>query len=227
MSFQLVCQNCGSVSGPSVGICPFCKSILTSRTAGEYESALLIHKNYAKGNLPTALSLARKIYEIKPEQRLNVHFLLTYTKILIDVEAPSSQIKSILNEAFLLAPHEQEVLDYIELVDLWGRLKRGTDSDAAESVLKLIHRSPKNPHAYFILGTHYYWAVSGPLSAIPYLESCLRLAPSHLRAWGCLGAIYKKIGNSPLAKQAFQKCLEIEMDPNMRQLFEKELSSVS
>jgi hypothetical protein len=47
----------------------------------------------------------------------------------------------------------------------------------------------------------------------------VRLHPNFLRAWGCLGAIYKKLGNAQLAQMAFQKCAAIETNQNMKNFF--------
>lgn len=224
MSFSMVCPNCGSPSSPSVGVCPFCKTLLSS--AEKPSANATVSKVYATGNLPLALSLARQVYENEATARKNAAFLVLYAKILIESEAPTSQVQGILGEAFLLEPENREVLDYMELLKLRYGLKRGV-GDASEVLLKnLVRRSPHNVHALFILGTHMFWEDGQALAAIPYLESCVRLAPNFLRAWGCLGAIYKKMGNAPLAQQAFRKCLELETEPSMQQFFQQQLASL-
>lgn len=73
--------------------------------------------------------------------------------------------------------------------------------------------------AHFILGTRLFWVDGESVMAIPHLETCVRLHPSFLRAWGCLGAIYKKLGNTQLAKMAFEKCAGIETNSTMKEYF--------
>jgi cytochrome c-type biogenesis protein CcmH/NrfG len=63
--------------------------------------------------------------------------------------------------------------------------------------------------------------------AIPYLESCVRLAPQLLRAWGCLGAIYRELGNKTLAVRAFQKCVELEREGKMKAFFNEQVAALN
>jgi cytochrome c-type biogenesis protein CcmH/NrfG len=110
-------------------------------------------------------------------------------------------------------------LDYLEILEAKNCLKKGIN-DAGEVMLKnVLRRSPKNVHAHFLLGTHLFWVDSESPMAIPHLETCVRLQPYFLRAWGCLGAIYKKMGNAQLAQMAFNKCASIETNPSMREFF--------
>ncbi|MSP19165.1 MAG: hypothetical protein EXR74_06295 [Bdellovibrionales bacterium] len=125
-------------------------------------------------------------------------------------------------EAHLATPENVDVIDYMEIVEARNNLKKGLN-DIGEIALKnLLRRSPKNIHAHFILGTHLFWKDSESTMAIPHLETCVRLHPNFLRAWGCLGAIYKKMGNAQLAQMAFQKCAAIETNQSMKEFFEKQ-----
>lgn len=226
MSFGIICPNCGSPSSPSVGVCPFCKTVLAQSTHAANSQNATVSNVYASGNLPFALSLAKKVYDGEPQARKNPEFLLLYAKILLESEAPSSQVQGILGEAFLLAPNNQDVLDYMELLKLRYGLKQGI-GDASEVLLRnLVRRSPNNVHALFILGTHMFWEDGQAVAAIPFLENCVRLSPNFLRAWGCLGAIYKKIGNGPLAEKAFRKCMDLESDPSMKEFFKSQLAGL-
>jgi tetratricopeptide (TPR) repeat protein len=209
-----------------MGVCPFCKSILGAEKSFSMQPSVTVGKVYADGNLPLAMALAKKVHLSDAEAQKNVKFLLLYTKILLDSEASSSQIKVVLNEAFLLAPADKDVLDYMDIVELRSQLKKGINDSAEVELRNLVRRSPGNVHGHFILGTHIFWMDEQPLSALLHLETCVRLAPNFLRAWGCLGAIYKKIGNVPFALSAFKRCLEIEKDPYMIDFFKKELEDL-
>jgi len=128
----------------------------------------------------------------------------------------------VLAEAHLAAPENTELTDYLEIVEAKNNLKKGLN-DTGEMMLKnLLRRSPNNLHAHFILGTHLFWADNESTMVIPHLETCVRLHPNFLRAWGCLGAIYKKMGNGQLAQMAFQKYVTIETNQGMKEFFEKQ-----
>ena len=218
MNFNIICSGCGASSGPSVGICPFCKTVMTSKKSKTSAQESTIQAHYAKGRLDLALALANKMYS-NPASKEDVGFLLLFAKILIDTEAPTSHIKSILAEAHLAAPDNTEVLEYIDLMDAKGFLKKGIDDPGELMLQSLLRRSPNNIHALFLMGTHLFWEEESPALALPYLETCVRLSPTFLRAWGCLGVIYQKIKNPQLASRAFAKCAELEMDPTLKAYF--------
>lgn len=177
-----------------MGVCPFCKTILTSPNQKGSEQKNSISRIYASGRLDLALELARKFYQTE-EAKKDFGFLLLYAKILIDIEGPTSHIKSTLMEAHLLAPENQEALDYIELIEEKRNLKKSLNDSGEVQIRNLIRRSPNNVHAYFLIGTHLFWTDEQPEMAIPYIENCVRLSPNFLRAWSHLGAIYLKLGN--------------------------------
>ena len=35
MNFEIACSNCGAISSPVVGVCPFCKSVMTKLADGK------------------------------------------------------------------------------------------------------------------------------------------------------------------------------------------------
>ncbi|WP_413287926.1 tetratricopeptide repeat protein [Bdellovibrio sp. HCB337] len=219
MSFELICSGCGAMSGPSVGICPFCKTVMASSDDKNSIQKSSIIKTYESGRLDQALSLAKKLYTNDEDSKKDADFLLLYAKILLDTEGPTSLIKGLLTEAHLLAPTHRDVLDYIELIEGKSHLKQGLN-DSGEVLLKnLIRRSPQNIHAHFLLGTHLFWSEGQSQMAVPHLETCVRLSPNFLRAWGCLGVIYKKLGNAQLANRAFQKCADLELNSDMKTFF--------
>ncbi len=226
MSFQLICSGCGAPSGPSVGICPFCKTVMTSSRGKNLDQENSIVQLHEKGRLDLALTLAKKIYANDLESKKDVGFLLLYAKILIDTQGPTSLIKGVLSEAYLVSPNNTDVLDYLDLIEASGHLRKGSQDSGEVQIKNLIRRSPNNVHAHFILGTHLFWVEEQPQMAIPYLETCVRLSPNFLRAWGCLGAIYKKLGNAQLAGRAFHKCAELETDTTMKEYFKQQIGSV-
>lgn len=221
MSFQLICTGCGAASGPSVGICPFCKTVMTSPGDKNFEQENSVTQLYEKGRVDLALSLAKKMFSGDPESKKDVRFLVLYAKILLDTEGPTSLIKSILAEAHLIEPTNQDILDYLDLMEARGYLKKGINDPGEVQLRNLIRRSPNNLHAHFLLGSHLFWIDEQLQMAIPHLETCVRLSPNFLRAWGCLGAIYKKMGNPQLAMRAFQKCAELESDSEMKEYFQQ------
>lgn len=221
MSFEIVCSGCGAMSGPSVGVCPFCKTLMKS-VGGEGSAGASIQKVYEEGKLDTALDLAKKMYA-EEKSKKDPRFLILFAKILIDTEGPSSMIRSVLAEAHLLDPQNPEVLDYMEMMEAKYNLKKGLNDAAEVQLKKLLRRTPKNYHLLFILGSHIFWIDGAPAAAVHYLEECVRLSPNYLRAWGCLGAIYKKLGNEPMAARAFQKCIQLENDPKMKEFFQSQL----
>ncbi|MDZ4083715.1 MAG: hypothetical protein U1E10_12310 [Bdellovibrionales bacterium] len=219
MSFEQVCSGCGATSGPSVGICPFCKTLMTSSSDGNSLQEKSIAQLYEKGRLDLALVLAKKLYTEDPASKKDIGFLMLFAKILIDTEGPSSLTKGVLSEAHLLDPSNQDVMDYLELMEIKTYLKKGHNDTGEVQLKNLIRRSPGNTHAHFLLGTHLFWTDEQPQMAIPHLEICVRQSPNFLRAWGCLGAVYKKLGNSQLAMRAFQKCAELETESKMKEYF--------
>lgn len=225
MSFDLVCPQCGAPSSPSVGICPFCKAVLSHSDKSENPSYDLLQSYYQKGRLEAALDLGSRMLKAEAKLSQNLEFVFTFFKILIESEAPMSQMRSLIAEAMLYHPHDPTLVDFLELLEARRNLKKGINDQGEVLLRALIRRSPQNLHAHFILGAHLFWTESEPTQAIPHLETCVRLHPHFLRAWGCLGAIYKNLGNQQLAQMAFRKCLEIETEPKMRELFEAELKS--
>jgi tetratricopeptide (TPR) repeat protein len=226
MSFELICRGCGATSGPSVGLCPFCKSVMISPNDKNSEQENSIQQLYQKGRLSLALSLAKKMYSDNLESKKDVGFLLLYAKILLETEGPTSLIKGTLSEAHLTDPSNKDILEYLDLIEAKGYLKKGINDNGEAQLTNILRRSPNNIHAHFLLGTHLFWIEDQSQMAIPHLEACVRLSPNFLRAWGCLGAIYKKMGNPQLAQRAFQKCAELESDTNMIEYFRQQATSI-
>lgn len=222
MSFDTICKGCGASSGPSVGVCPYCKTVMAGPAVTENITLGAFNRMYLEGKLDAALRFGNGLYKSKPELKTDLPFIMTYVKVLIETEAPSSQMRALLAEAQLANPQDAGLLDYFEIVEAKNYLKKGAN-DPGEIMLKsIIRRSPQNVHAHFLLGTHWFWSEKDAVGAIPHLETCVRLHPNFLRAWGCLGAVYQKMGNKPLAQQAFRKCAALETNLKMKEFFEQQ-----
>lgn len=225
VSFDIVCSGCGAPSSPSVGVCPFCKTVMAKADGESSPTSEALSRLYQEGNLVGALNLATGMLKAKPELSQDLSFALCYAKILIEAEGPSSRIRSVLGEAHISAPQNPEILDYLEIIEAKNLFKKGANDPGESALRKLLRRSPTNVHAHFLLGTHLFWVENDLTGAIPHLETCVRLHSNFLRAWGCLGAIYKKLGNAQLAQTAFRKCASLETNPAMREFFLKESSA--
>ncbi|MCO5144486.1 MAG: hypothetical protein M9962_15515 [Oligoflexia bacterium] len=226
MSFSIQCDNCGAPSGPSVGVCPYCKSIFSSKKSKENPTIANIKSLFEKGDLNRALSLATLAEKNKPELVESASFGLIYAKILLETEAPSSKIKSILQKALMANPESQDLMDYLEILDAKGKLRHNKEDSGELELKNLLRRSPKNTHALFILGSHLFWVENDIRTALIYLEGAVKERPNFLRANACLASLYKKMGAVPKAKKLFQKCLTMEDNPEMKDFFRKLIADI-
>lgn len=221
MSFDLVCGTCGAKSGPSVGVCPFCKSVLSPPHGEEDVTLSAVTKLYVAGKLEKALALATALFKEKPELESDANACLVFAKILLETEAPKSRIRALLTKVYIRFPENADVHEYLDLLDATDQLRKGV-GDPGETALKnLLRRNPNNVHAMFLLGSHYFWSDKEPDLALHYLQKCVVLRPNMLRAWACLGMVYKSQGHEELAARAFRKCLELETQPEMIAYFKK------
>ena len=67
MSFETVCSRCGAPSSPSVGICPFCKNVMTTKKGKDAPTITKIRALFDAGDIEKALLLARLTEEKKPK----------------------------------------------------------------------------------------------------------------------------------------------------------------
>lgn len=220
MSFEIQCQNCGALSSPSVGICPYCKAVLSGPGAGD-PTFKNIKALYEKGDLNNALSLAATIEKESPESLEKPEFVLLYSKILFEAEAPSSKLRALLQKAQLKYPENQEILEYLELVIAKGNLSHGKNDSGELSLKNILMRSPSNVHAAFLLGSHLFWVEKDPKAGLIFLEKCVKVRPNFLRALACLATVYRKIGAEAQAVRLYKRCVELESDQGMKALFVK------
>jgi len=221
MSFEIICENCAAPSSPSVGLCPYCKAIMTTEESKKLPAFSKLKTLYKEGKSSSALFLAKTVLEQDKKYSEDPSVLLICAKIMIETEGPNSKVKSLLARAYVMEPENGEISDYMELVDAKYEMSRGNKTHGREMLTKILRRSPNHVHAHFLLGAHLYWDNSDPYAAIPHLEKCLILHPNFLRAWACLATIARKIGNTSLAERALRRCLELESGGSMKQYFEK------
>lgn len=220
MSFEIVCNSCGAPSSPSVGICPFCKSVMSPKKAGKDSPTITRIKTlYNEGKMAQALSLVKMAESSKPKLLGNANFILLYVKILIEVDGPSSKIKSLIGQALLDHPDHPELLEYMEVIDARSKLFHGKDDAGELELANLLRRSPNNVHALFLLGSHLFWIEKQTQRPIRLLEQCHRLRPNFLRANACLGALYKSMGLDAQAARIFRICAKLETDKEMKAYF--------
>jgi tetratricopeptide (TPR) repeat protein len=206
-------------------VCPFCKTTLSGLARKEDSTVTSIRRLYSDGRIDKALVLATVLEREKPKILENVGFLLLYAKILLETEGTTSKIRNLLTKAFLLDSENQEASEYLEIIEAKTQLKKGRN-DIGELALKnIIRRSPKNEHALFLLGAHLFWTEGLTSEPIKLLERCLAVRPNFLRAWACLGTIYKQIGHSSLAIRAFRRCSALETNQRMKSYFKEMIES--
>ena len=219
MNFDIVCTNCGAPSSPTVGVCPYCKSVMTSGLEKNIPVVADIKKYFAEGQIERALSLAKALEAQKPESLKSKELALLYAEILFEAESPSTKIRSLLDQSLIEHPSDPELLEYLEVAEAESNLSRQKDAEAEVALANVIRRSPENVYALFLLGSHLFWAKNDAQGALRYLEQCVRLRPNFFRAKGCLCAVYKFLKMNEPARKLCQDCAAKVSDPVMKQLF--------
>jgi Flp pilus assembly protein TadD len=227
MSFEIQCSKCGALSSPSVGTCPFCKSVFEPAGQSAGGTSVELVKLYAEGKVERALQLFTATRAQTPDLDKDPGLLLLGAKILLETEGPLGTIKTVLMKGHLVAPENTEIVDYLELTDAKEKLDIGSGGLAEQALKNLVRRSPKNPHALFLLGSHLFWSKKETEISARYLQTCVSCRPTFLRAWACLGAIYRTIGHADLAENAFRKCLALESNPRMIAYFQSLISKTA
>ena len=219
MNFDIVCANCGAPSSPAIGVCPYCKAVMTTEVEKKTPAIGSIKKYFNDGQLERALSLAKALETQNPDSLKSKEFVLLYTQILLEAEGPSTKIKSLLNKALIDNPSDPQLLEYLEVAEAESNLSREKD-DAGEIVLTdIIRRSPENVHALCLLGSHLFWAEKDAQRALRYLEQCVRIRPNFFRAKACLAAVYKALKMDDLAVRFCNECASKASDPEMKKFF--------
>ncbi len=167
-------------------------------------------QSYTSGDLDLAVVQVNQLLEKKDELIEDTELLLLTVKVLMETEAPRTRVATLLAEAMMKHPKNEQIKLYYKIHQAKNNL-RSQAFDEAEMVLRNVLKiDPKNVHANFILGAHVFWEEDKPQEAIKCLEACVRENPKFKRAWGCLSAAYEKIGNKHLAKHALDKFKSLE-----------------
>lgn len=219
MSFDIICTNCGAPSSPAIGVCPYCKSVMTTEAEKKIPAIANIKKSFNDGQLGRALSLAKALEMQKPDSLKSKEFVLLYTQILLESEGPSTKIKSLLNHALIDNPSDPQLLEYLEVAEAESNLSREKDDAGEISLSNIIRRSPENTHALFLLGSHLFWVEKDAQRALRYLEQCVRIRPNFFRAKACLAAAYKALKMDDLAVLFCNECASKTSDPEMKRFF--------
>lgn len=227
MSFELICESCGAASGPSVGICPFCKSVLVSETSKKASPALRRLKTlFSEGKMEEAALIAREALKSKEELSENVEILSICTQILFEVEAPSSQLKGVLAKASLIAPEHKGIQELMKLVQAKSAISYGNPEEGKKMLESILKSNPGNPHALFLLATYVNSKENDPVLAVVYLERALKSRPNFLRAWACLASISARMDKTHMAETALLKAISLETNKNMKDFFRRLLNEV-
>ena len=227
MNFEIICQNCGAPSSPVIGVCPYCKSVMTTEAEKKTPAITSIKKFFNEGQLEQALSLANALEMQKPDSLKNVNFVLLYAQILIEADAPSSKTKSLLNQALIDNPSDPRLLEYLEVVEAESNLSHDKNDAAETALTNIVRRSPENVHALFLLGSHLFWVEKDAQRALRYLEQSVRLRPNFIKAKACLAAVYKELNRNDLAAKLFNECAAKTSDSKMKEIFASFANSAS
>jgi len=226
MSFNIECNSCGATSGPSVGICPFCKSVMVNKNFKGSPTISKLKTMYNDGDIAGALSLFRQSERSQTKLTHNLNFILLGVKILLELEGGESNIRRLINNGLMTDPEHAELNDYLEILNAKALMTEILNDEGEQQLLAVIRRSPQNYHALFTLGAHQFWVDGVSSTAIRYLERCVKIRPQFLRAWGCLGAIYEEFENPNLAARAYRNCIKLESDAKMKAFFKQKVKEL-
>ena len=227
MNFETICQNCGAPSSPAVGVCPYCKSVMVKDAEEEKQTPSIsnVRTLFNEGAVDQALALAQTLEAQKPDVAKNAGFALLYAQILIEVDGPSSKIRSLLNQAVVEHPSDSRLLEYLEVVEADSNLSHEKDDAGEVALANVIRRSPDNAHALFLLGSHLFWVENDTQRSLAYLERCVRLLPNFLRAKACLAAVYKRLGLHDHAERILNECAAKMSDRGTKEFFKNFVKS--
>lgn len=219
MSFDIVCAHCGASSSPIMGVCPYCKAVMTTGTEKKIPAIVDIKKFLNDGQLEQALLLARALETKKPESLKNKEFAVLYAQILIEANGPSTRIKSLLNQSLIDNPSDPQLLEYLEVTEAESNLSRDKYDAGETALVNIIRRSPENADALYLLGRHLFWRKKDAQRALSYLEQCVRIRPNLFKAKACLATAYKALKMDDIAVMFCNECASKTSDPEMKSFF--------
>jgi predicted Zn-dependent protease len=220
MSFDIICPNCGAASSPVVGVCPFCKAVMTTEEDKQNPTIARIRTLYSQGQMEQALALASDLEEHKADALKSANFALLYAQILIEVDAPSGKVKSVLLRSMNDNPSNPVLTEYLEIMEARTYLSHERDDAGEVALASIIRRSPENVYALFLLGSHLFWVENDTQRSLRYLEQCVKLRPNFIRAKACLAAVYKKLKMHDAAARLLHDCAAKVSDTGTKEFFQ-------
>ena len=223
MSFDTTCPSCGASSNVSVGICPYCKTVFVGNKKKDKDGHLIsvLRQKYKAGKLQFVLRNIENLLKEKTKSKENVNLLSLYLKVLLEIDGPASKIRSIISLILIHDADNKQVINTLELLEAQTLFTKERNDDGEVKVKAVIKRDPNNAYAYFLLGSHLYWSDHDYRGAIIYLEKAVKIHDGFIRAWGCLGALYKTLGQTVAYKRAFKKAASLETNPQMKKFFKE------
>jgi thioredoxin-like negative regulator of GroEL len=192
-------------------VCPYCKTVLAS-TSEQSPALSNLAKLYEQGKIEEALP---QIHLLKQQEDMqsDATFLMLAGKISLEAESPTSQICTFFTQASMQdGPHQAEAKLYNEMMTARKLFKEGLNDPGEKWFNAQLALHPNNPHLYFLLGAHTFWVDQETRSSAANLERCVQIRPALARAWGCLFAIYKKLGDKSNMQRCIQHYSEISQD---------------
>ena len=225
MSNELECPSCGALSSPSLGACPYCKSVLAPSKKIEKENPKVsaVKAYYSEGKLQEALFLGIKLWRENEKMKESANFLTIFAKTLFESEAYPAILNSVLAQNQFLKAPSPAVNEIKRVVHARARLEVGKNDFGELQLKEIISDNPKSAYAHFTLGTHLYFVEKDLRAAIFHLEEAVKHHPNFLRAWGCLGAIYRGLNKPQLATRAFKQAAKLETNKNMKKFFKDQI----
>jgi tetratricopeptide (TPR) repeat protein len=220
MSFPIKCTNCGAISGPSVGVCPYCKTVMSGGRSKDLPTLKKLKQLYSEGRLPESLALVSELLEAKPNLLEKIEVSKLYVEILLDSEAPSSKVRSVLQKSLALHPESSELQDLLDIVNARFHLRHGEGDPGEQALRSVLRRSPQHPQACFILGSHLFYVEKNLAESLSLLEKVVRKKPNFLRGLACLAMVYRAMGADASAQSLLRKCVTLERDPAMKSFFQ-------
>jgi tetratricopeptide (TPR) repeat protein len=225
MSFEIECPSCGALSSPSLGACPYCKTVIAPTKKMEKDKPLVsqIKKYYTESKMQEALYIGHKLWKENEKAQTSPGFLVLFAKVLFETESYPAILNSVLGQAAFIKQVPPELTEIKEIIVARGNLTVGRNDFGEIQLMDIIKRNPKSAYAHFVLGTHLYFTENDLRESIFHLEECVKHHPKFLRAWGCLGAIYKALGKDALAARAFREAAKLENNRKMKDFFKSQV----
>ena len=222
MSFDIICQNCGAPSPPHVGVCPYCKSVMTNpdESVAESHSLKKFREAVSENRLEDALYLGHQLEQSKPALLENPSFVAAYARVMFECSAPSSRIRAAIQRCHLAHPEHAEITYLLEVAHASLMLDHGSTSSGIEKLKLLIRSRSDDPLTLFMLGSHLVWQASEPAMALPYLQRAARLRPKSVRVLGCLARANEGVGATELARSLYERCAKLETNAPLKKQFE-------